>query len=141
MGGLPRSGAGAYVPSALTPYITLTPGQPILLVESGNRYTDAVETPNWPQGDFFACISFAGTAGGGATAQKNIASFTRTGTGAYTIVFNYPATNTNFFLGVSSLQGIATAISAQSSTSISITTTTFSGTAADVNFMNLLIWN
>lgn len=50
-GGLPRSGGGAYPPSAARPYIGIVNAtEPLTLIDIGNRYTDVVETPVFTSG-------------------------------------------------------------------------------------------
>lgn len=138
-GGLPRSGSGAWVPSASTPYVTVVnPTQPTLISSVGNRWTDSVETPNFFDGGMFAAMYFNPATA--TVSRSNNSSLVKNATGDYTLTFPYPGNGPYLISYAADIQGNLL-IYSYTTTSLRLRFINPSGILADPSNLSVSVWN
>lgn len=141
------NGYNSYTPSSSRPYIAVNyaSGADFAVSATGNIYGSSLEQPALPgpQVSPFtqatAYVNFVGTTGA-INQSSNIASVSRTGTGAYTVTFSAPMAN-NEYAVVGNVGGQAfIELGSVTATSFTMTTVNASGTATDYGYVMLAVF-
>jgi hypothetical protein len=143
------NGFSPYIPSSTTPYVFINdPGNsPIDFVDYGNLYVANMEKPPYfgPAKTDVMTISsaavFDGTVGSPTAGfAYNVASITKTGTGAYTIAFQKAGPKSSYPVDVN-INGIGYAtVNTTLANGVSIMTFNASGVATDFSYISVKVF-